>query len=248
LHSVHRRTLIFVGQQNGKDATGYVRVGGVRRAPFEQTVVIIDFPEHVFAVKLERTEIVLAIGIVALVEGRILPNRMYGAVDEVVTVCGNAARDDKRVVDDGGTDERALRPERVVERADFQARLVFDEQLLVGVVRCRHGRMVRLVSEAQGGLSARLLLSALIELARSGFHALCFEHDGLGRGFERGNALREAWDVVVHIRIDELAVKARPSQGAAAPALTFQRPAARRGVKTESPRERQPKAGKRRGS
>jgi hypothetical protein len=58
------------------------------------------------------------------------------------------------------------------------------------------------------------------------------------RGFECGDALREAWGVV-HIRIDELAFKARPSQGAAAPALTFQRPAARRGVKTESPCERQ---------
>jgi hypothetical protein len=106
---------------------------------------------------------------------------------------------------------------------------------------------LRLVSEAQGELSARLLLSALIELARGRFHALGFEHDGLGRGFECGDALREAWGVV-HIRIDELTIKARPSQGAAAPALTFQRPAARRGVKTESTRERPTKAGKRRGS
>jgi hypothetical protein len=52
---------------------------------------------------------------------------------------------------------------------------------------------VRLVGEAQGELSARLLLSALIELARGSFHALRFEHDGLGRGFECGDALREAW-------------------------------------------------------
>jgi hypothetical protein len=45
-------------------------------------------------------------------------------------------------------------------------------------------------------LAARLLLSALIELARGSFHALGF--DGLGRGFECIDAFGEAWGVVVH--------------------------------------------------
>src|ERR1700722_7674704 len=99
-----------------------------------------------------------------------------------------------------------------------------------------------------GGLRAvRLFLSALLELARHRFHALCLFHDRLGRGFECTDAFGEA-GFVVHSGFDELAVKARPSRTAAAPALTFLGPAARRGVKTQSPRERPTKAGKRRGS
>jgi hypothetical protein len=40
-------------------------------------------------------------------------------------------------------------------------------------------------------LAVRLLLSALFEFARGCFHALRFEHDRLGRGFECGDALGE---------------------------------------------------------
>jgi hypothetical protein len=41
------------------------------------------------------------------------------------------------------------------------------------------------------------LLSSFLELARGSFHALRFEHHGLGRGFECIDAFGEACGVVV---------------------------------------------------
>jgi hypothetical protein len=63
--------------------------------------------------------------------------------------------------------------------------------------------MVRLIRDKRRALPARLLLSTLLELVRGCFHALRFDHNGLGRGFECGDAFGETWDVVVHIRIGD---------------------------------------------
>jgi hypothetical protein len=79
-------------------------------------------------------------------------------------------------------------------------------------MRCGHGTVVmRLIRKARRrALAVRLLLSALFEFARRCFHALRFEHDGLRRGLECGDALGES-GLGVHSWIGELAVKARPA-------------------------------------
>jgi hypothetical protein len=46
LRDVLGHTLIFLGEEEGKNAPGYIGVGGGARPPIEQTVVVIYNPEE----------------------------------------------------------------------------------------------------------------------------------------------------------------------------------------------------------
>ena len=113
-------TLVLFGQEDGKNPSGYGRVGGIGRAVFELAVVVIDLPEQLDGVEIEGTEIVLTVGVVILGKVGEPADRRHGTVGEVIAIVGNAAGDDKLVGGERGTDE-GLCPERVVECADLLA-------------------------------------------------------------------------------------------------------------------------------
>jgi hypothetical protein len=76
----------------------------------------------------------LAVRVIVLVEGRELSNCPQCAVDEIVAVRDNAGRAYKPFMPKSRNVRYKLRPELIVERADLQACVVFDEQLPTAVV------------------------------------------------------------------------------------------------------------------
>lgn len=111
----------------------------VGRAVFEVFVVVVYLPIERDAVDLEDPEIVLAVGVVVRPEVAIATHRAYGAVNEVVAVRSDPARDDELAVCERHADCGVGRAERVVEEADL---LAFGRLEEVCVVRFVHGRML----------------------------------------------------------------------------------------------------------